>query len=100
MKKGFQANITFIFNVLSENLITIVTMWFFLEVKNIVNLRETYFFRIRVFKIISCHKHLLYKYTNKQFNTLTKCLSGLGNRKPFTGKRDCPKNYFLEWNEA
>ena len=68
MKKGFQANITFIFNVLSENLITIVTMWFFLEVKNIVNLRETYFFRIRVFKII--HVTSIY-YTNIQINSLT-----------------------------
>ena len=38
----------FIFKVLTVNVVTFVRMWLFLEVKNIVNLRETCFFRKRV----------------------------------------------------
>ena len=41
IKKNVQGNITFIFNVLSENVITFLRK--FLKIKNIVNLRKPAF---------------------------------------------------------
>ena len=91
--------ITFISDVLSENLVTFIRIWLFLNTRKPAFSKMWLLAHVQCRGIISLQKCLLYSLTLQKF------LSHLANRKlcntfwtPFTQKWGCPKIYFLIWN--
>ena len=91
--------ITFIFDVLSENLVTFIRIWLFLNTRKPAFSKMWLLGHVQCRRIVSLQKCLLHSLTLQIF------LSRLANRKqcntfwtPFTQKWGCPKIYFLIWN--
>ena len=93
IKKIFPHNITFVFSILSENMITFVRMWLFPKTKNIVNLRKSFFKNKAACACATVQKYFTQQISIMEFNTFIQCL-----KMPLTQKWNCSKVYFLILN--
>ena len=65
--ESVQGNITFVFDVLSENVVNFVSIWLFLQMKNVVNLDNFFSFDNEV----TVRKSFTLHISGTKFNTLT-----------------------------
>ena len=64
--ESIQGNITFVFDVLSENVVNFVSIWLFLQMKNVVNLDNFFSFDNEA----TVRKSFTLHISGTQFNTL------------------------------
>ena len=64
--ESIQGNITFVFDVLSENVVNFVSIWLFLQMKNVVNLDNFFSFDNEA----TVRKSFTLQISGTQFNTL------------------------------